>query len=107
MARFELSHADGVGLTAAPRLRRGRLDPCTGALDPRNRRFASLTNAVLRRLSREKASHLTATRAVSVIPAWFHERLVAVYGKEHAARIGEALLEPSAIDLTVKSDPEG
>ncbi|MGB3877408.1 MAG: RsmB/NOP family class I SAM-dependent RNA methyltransferase [Shinella zoogloeoides] len=76
-------------------------------LDPRNRRFASLTNAVLRRLSREKASHLTATRAVSVIPAWFHERLVAVYGKEHAARIGEALLEPSAIDLTVKSDPEG
>lgn len=76
-------------------------------LDPRNRRFASLTNAVLRRLSREKASHLTATRTVSVIPAWFHERLVAVYGKEHAARIGEALLEPSAIDLTVKSDPEG
>ncbi|MGX5721082.1 RsmB/NOP family class I SAM-dependent RNA methyltransferase [Shinella zoogloeoides] len=76
-------------------------------LDPRNRRFASLTNAVLRRLSREKASHLTATRAVSVIPAWFHERLIAVYGKEHAARIGEALLEPSAIDLTVKSDPEG
>ncbi len=76
-------------------------------LDPRNRRFASLVNAVLRRLSREKASHLTATRAVSVIPAWFLERLVTIYGGEHAARIGESLLEPSAIDLTVKSDPEG
>ena len=76
-------------------------------IDPRNRRFASLTNAVLRRLAREKASHLTATRAVSVVPAWFHERLVAVYGREHAARIAEALLEPSTIDLTVKSDPAG
>ena len=76
-------------------------------IDPRNRRFASLTNAVLRRLSREKASHLTSTRTVSVIPAWFLDRLVAVYGRDHAARIGESLLEPSAIDLTVKSDAEG
>ena len=76
-------------------------------IDPRNRRFASLTNAVLRRLSREKASHLAATHTVSVIPAWFYERLVAVYGRDHAARIGDAMLEPSAIDLTVKSDPEG
>lgn len=76
-------------------------------IDPRNRRFASLTNAVLRRLSREKASHLTATQAVSVIPAWFHERLSAVYGRDHAARIADALLEPSTVDLTVKSDPEG
>lgn len=76
-------------------------------IDPRNRRFASLTNAVLRRLSREKASHLMATREISVIPAWFHERLVVIYGREHAARIAAAMLEPSAIDLTVKSDPDG
>lgn len=76
-------------------------------IDPRNRRFASLTNAVLRRLSREKASHLAATKAVSVIPAWFHERLSVVYGRDHAARIANALLEPSTVDLTVKSDPEG
>lgn len=75
-------------------------------IDPRNRRFASLTNAVLRRLSREKASHLTASRAIPVIPRWFEARLVAIYGKEHAARIGEALLEASTIDLTVKSDPQ-
>jgi 16S rRNA (cytosine967-C5)-methyltransferase len=76
-------------------------------LDPRNRRFASLTNAVLRRLSREKATHLSATQALPVIPAWFYERLISVYGKAHAARIADAVLEPSAIDLTVKSDPEG
>ena len=76
-------------------------------IDPRNRRFASLTNAVLRRLSREKAAHLTATHAISVIPAWFHKRLAAVYGEEHATSIAAAMLEPSAIDLTVKSDPDG
>jgi 16S rRNA (cytosine967-C5)-methyltransferase len=76
-------------------------------LDPRNRRFASLTNAVLRRLSREKASHLAATRSIPVIPDWFFERLIDIYGREHTGRIAEALLEPSAIDLTVKSDPEG
>lgn len=76
-------------------------------LDPRNRRFASLTNAVLRRLAREKASHLAAASAVCVIPSWFRDRLVAVYGPDHAARIANALLEPSAIDLTVKSDAEG
>jgi 16S rRNA (cytosine967-C5)-methyltransferase len=76
-------------------------------IDPRNRRFASLTNAVLRRLGREKASHLSATRTVSVIPDWFHARLVAIYGRDHTDRIGKALLEPSSIDLTVKSDPDG
>jgi 16S rRNA (cytosine967-C5)-methyltransferase len=75
-------------------------------IDPRNRRFASLTNAVLRRLGREKASHLSATHGVSVIPPWFQERLVAIYGREHTARINDALLEPSTLDLTVKSDPD-
>lgn len=74
--------------------------------DPRNRRFAGLTNAVLRRLSREKAPHLTATHVVPVVPQWFHERLVAVYGRDHADRIADSLLEPAAIDLTVKSDPQ-
>jgi 16S rRNA (cytosine967-C5)-methyltransferase len=76
-------------------------------IDPRNKRFASLTNAVLRRLSREKASHLTATHAIPVIPAWFFDRLIAIYGRAHATRIADAMLEPSSIDLTVKSDPEG
>jgi 16S rRNA (cytosine967-C5)-methyltransferase len=74
--------------------------------DPRNKRFAGLANAVLRRLVREKASHLTATHSVSVVPSWFHDRLSAVYGKEHADGIAEALLTPASIDLTVKSGPE-
>lgn len=74
-------------------------------IDPRNRRFASLTNAVLRRLSREKGAHLAAIGVVPVIPDWFRQRLVAVYGADHTARIDAALLDPAAVDLTVKSDP--
>ncbi|MDQ0318193.1 16S rRNA (cytosine967-C5)-methyltransferase [Pararhizobium capsulatum DSM 1112] len=76
--------------------------------DPRTKRFANLVNAVLRRLSREKHDLLaTVGSTIPAIPAWFHERLVATYGKDHANEIAEALLTPAAIDLTVKSDAEG
>lgn len=73
--------------------------------DPRNRRFANLVNAVLRRLSREKDAVLERVRSVPATPAWFHERLVAHYGREQADMISEAQLVPAAIDLTVKADP--
>ncbi|HXV31448.1 MAG TPA: RsmB/NOP family class I SAM-dependent RNA methyltransferase [Sinorhizobium sp.] len=72
--------------------------------DPRNRRFASLVNAVLRRLSREKETILDKVRSVPAMPGWFHERLVAHYGIDAAERITEAQRVPAAIDLTVKSD---
>ncbi|MGK9053512.1 MFS transporter [Neorhizobium petrolearium] len=74
--------------------------------DPRNRRFAKLVNAVLRRLIREKDEVLARVAAVSPVPAWFRERLIASYGEKEAARIAEAQLVPPAIDLTVKSEPE-
>lgn len=72
--------------------------------DPRNRRFASLVNAVLRRLSREKEEILEKLRQVPAMPGWFFDRLVACYGPDQAERISEAQLVPAAIDLTVKSD---
>ncbi|OHV79159.1 RsmB/NOP family class I SAM-dependent RNA methyltransferase [Ensifer sp. LCM 4579] len=72
--------------------------------DPRNRRFASLVNAVLRRLSREKEDVLARVQSVPAMPDWFHDRLVAHYGREQADRISEAQLVPAAIDLTVKAD---
>lgn len=75
--------------------------------DPRNRRFAKLVNAVLRRLSREKAPILAATAIVPAMPSWFFERLATIYGADTAARISEAQLQPAAIDVSVKSDPEG
>jgi len=73
--------------------------------DPRNRRFAKLVNAVLRRLDREKDEILVATAGISPVPAWFRKRLVALYGEAEGDRIAEAQLVPAAIDLTVKSDP--
>lgn len=75
--------------------------------DPRNRRFAKLVNAVLRRMVREKDDILQRTATVSPVPDWFRERLVAAYGETDAALIAEAQLIPPAIDLTVKSNSEG
>ncbi|MGE7370537.1 RsmB/NOP family class I SAM-dependent RNA methyltransferase [Neorhizobium sp. NPDC001467] len=71
--------------------------------DPRNRRFAKLVNAVLRRLVREKEEILAKTAEISPIPAWFATRLTAAYGAQEAARIAEAQLEPPSIDLTVRT----
>ena len=76
--------------------------------DPRNKRFANLVNALLRRLVREKEQLLNdVTTKVPAMPAWFFQRLSSVYGRETAEKIASAQLEPAAIDVTVKSDPEG
>ncbi|MBY5366298.1 methyltransferase domain-containing protein [Rhizobium leguminosarum] len=75
--------------------------------DPRNRRFAKLVNAILRRLGREKEQVLDEIGKVAPMPAWFIARLEKAYGRDAALAISESQLEPAAIDLTVKSDPEG
>lgn len=75
--------------------------------DPRNKRFVKLVNAVLRRLGREKEAVMEAIEVIPVLPKWFQDRLVAAYGEDVASRIAQSQLVPSAIDLTVKSDPGG
>ncbi|WP_208856422.1 RsmB/NOP family class I SAM-dependent RNA methyltransferase [Rhizobium mesoamericanum] len=75
--------------------------------DPRNRRFAKLVNAVLRRLGREKDHILAEIGTIPVMPEWFLDRLEKAYGKERAQSISESQLEPAAIDLTVKDDAQG
>jgi len=76
--------------------------------DPRNRRFASLVNAVLRRMIRERAAVLPELAAtVEPFPAWFAGRLRDIHGAERASAIMAALANPAPLDLTVKSDPEG
>ncbi|ANM12826.1 MULTISPECIES: RsmB/NOP family class I SAM-dependent RNA methyltransferase [unclassified Rhizobium] len=75
--------------------------------DPRNRRFAKLVNAVLRRLGREKDEVLAEIGKVAPMPAWFIARLERAYGRDAALAISESQLQPAAIDLTVKSDAEG
>ncbi len=75
--------------------------------DPRNRRFAKLVNAILRRLGREKEQILGEIADIPPMPSWFIERLTKAYGREAALAISESQLEPAAIDLTVKSDAAG
>lgn len=71
--------------------------------DPRNRRFASMVNAVLRRLSRERD---TLVSNASNVPAWFEDGLIAAYGKEKAKAILDIQSKEPPIDLTVKGDPQ-
>ncbi|MBB3544002.1 RsmB/NOP family class I SAM-dependent RNA methyltransferase [Rhizobium sp. BK399] len=75
--------------------------------DPRNRRFAKLVNAVLRRLGGEKDQIFAEINSIPVMPEWFLDRLEKAYGKERARSISDSQLEPAAIDLTVKDDAQG
>ncbi|WOC16429.1 RsmB/NOP family class I SAM-dependent RNA methyltransferase [Pseudochrobactrum sp. MP213Fo] len=72
-------------------------------IDPRNRKYASLVNAVLRRLTRNK------DRAVEMKipngPEWYIESLTSTYGREKAEAILAIQAHEPSIDLTVKSDP--
>lgn len=70
--------------------------------DPRNRRFASMVNAVLRRLSREKD---TFKSGASNVPEWFEQTLISAYGKDKAQAILDIQAKEPPIDLTVKGDP--
>ncbi|TDH37795.1 MFS transporter [Pseudohoeflea suaedae] len=76
--------------------------------DPRNRRFASLVNAVLRRLIRERDTlPARVADATDPFPAWFMERLRCAYDAATVAAIAEALKVPAPLDLTVREDAAG
>ena len=78
--------------------------------DKRSTRFAGLANAILRRLSREKAELISnsseSERAVSNVAPWLRKSLRTDYGKSKLADIArQHMLEP-LIDITVKQDPK-
>ena len=78
--------------------------------DKRSTRFASLANAVLRRISREKDDLFSKTtndeRARLNVPPWLWKRMRKDYGRDRAIQIAQAhMLEP-VLDITVKSEPE-
>ena len=76
--------------------------------DPRNRRFASLVNAVLRRLIRERDTLPAAVAAkAEPFPGWFMERLRKAHNADTVKAICAALKVPAPLDLTVRADPEG
>lgn len=75
--------------------------------DPRNRRFAGLVNALLRRMVREKESRLPElTATIPPFSDWFVSRIQDAYSQD-AKAILSMLSVPPAIDLTVKTDPQG
>jgi 16S rRNA (cytosine967-C5)-methyltransferase len=76
--------------------------------DPRSARFASLVNAVLRKLIRSKEMALPETLAkTDDAPDWFIERLRQGYGAEKARAILAMHRLPAPLDLTVKEDAAG
>lgn len=74
--------------------------------DPRSIRFASLVNAVLRKLIRAKETALPHMLAMTHdAPDWFVQRLQKSYGADKAKAILAMHRIPAPLDLTVKSDP--
>ncbi len=67
--------------------------------------YVPLVNAVLRRLAAEKAQILAREPpAGGDLPAWLASRWARAYGEATARAMGEALLTPSQVDVTVFGD---
>jgi len=76
--------------------------------DRRGGRYAGLVNAVLRRVAQDGAERVAKAHATRHdAPAWLMQRWTRTYGKTIANAIIDANAQESALDLTVKSDPEG
>lgn len=71
--------------------------------DPRNRRFAALVNALCRRAVRDRDRIIKRiANQPARAPAWFHDRLEAVYGAQTAHMIDTAHRRAAPIDLTLR-----
>lgn len=81
------------------------VDQCRA--DSAAKRFANLTNAVLRRVSESGHGRLASLDNVALtFPDWLLARWTEAYGAAMARQIARASLVEPALDLTVKSDPE-
>lgn len=73
--------------------------------DPRNRKYAGLVNALLRRLARNKERALAHTlQPETNVPEWFAKSITDAYGAEKAASILAMHAYEAPIDFTVKGD---
>ncbi len=71
------------------------------------KRFTALSNAVLRRIAREKDEILKKSDPLTIdTPEWLANRWIKAYGAENAAKIAAAFRSEPAIDLTMRADPE-
>jgi len=73
--------------------------------DRRASRYAGLVNAVLRRIARERSSHVGAEPGLDT-PGWLMARWRRTYGGEVARAIAEAHSHEPPLDLTVKNEPQ-
>jgi 16S rRNA (cytosine967-C5)-methyltransferase len=69
-------------------------------------KFKGLTNAVLRRLSRDGKTMLAAVPENRNIPAWMFEAWSEGFGADVAERIASASLREPPLDISVKTDAE-
>ena len=75
--------------------------------DMRSARYASLGNAVLRRLARERDAILAGLDPMADVPEWLAESWSRHYGAETALAIARACRDEPPLDLSVKGDPAG
>ena len=74
--------------------------------DERTSRFRGMSNAVLRRIVREKEDLLSKTEQTSLLPKWMEKALRKDYGKEKAIKISSFIALEPMVDLTVKEAPQ-
>ena len=76
--------------------------------DPRNNRFVALVNALLRRMSREKATVLPMLLStVTDAPDWLINALEVQYGREKAHNILAMHRQEAPVDFTAKTEAPG
>jgi 16S rRNA (cytosine967-C5)-methyltransferase len=76
--------------------------------DRRAAKYAGLVNAVLRRCAREGQPLIDEVKSQMLdLPPWLVARWIAAYGEETTRAMAHAIAVEPALDLTVKSDPEG
>jgi 16S rRNA (cytosine967-C5)-methyltransferase len=77
-------------------------------LEPKTAPFAGLVNGVLRNLARRRDEFLAEANSQELdTPPWLAHRWRKTYGEAAARAIAAIHIEEPALDLTVKSDPEG
>jgi len=76
--------------------------------DRRAAKYAGLVNAVLRRCAREGQPLIDDVKSQMLdLPPWLVARWIAAYGEDATRAMATALSYEPALDLTVKSDPDG
>ncbi len=76
--------------------------------DRRAAKYAGLVNAVLRRCAREGQPLIDEVKSEMLdLPPWLVARWINAYGENTARAMAAAISVEPALDLTVKSDPDG